>query len=78
MQVRYDSDADAIYVTLRDGAGKTTGDQLDEQRIIHTDATGGVVGVELLFVSRGISLDGLPEADAIAAALRSIGKVVAA
>lgn len=33
------------------------------------------MGVELLFVSRGVNLEGLPEAERIAAAMRSFPRI---
>ena len=71
MYVEYDSEADAIYIKFREGAGRLSTRRLDDRRMIDTDEDGDV-GVELLFVSQGIDLDGLPRGDEIAAALNAI------
>ena len=73
MQVQYDPEADAIYIELRESEGAVENDQLDDRRMVDYDARGEAVGVELLFVSEGVDLEGLPEADVIAAALRQLG-----
>ncbi len=74
MHVTYDSEADAIYVRLRDGgrgAAKRTVD-LGGHRYVNYDAAGNVLGVEFLVVSRGIDLTDVPEAGRVAKALRAI------
>jgi uncharacterized protein YuzE len=69
MLVEYDSDADAVYVALRTPRGTVETDFIDEARDVDYDADGNVVGVELLGVSQGIDLEGLPEAERIAQVL---------
>lgn len=60
MQVRYDSDADAMFVVLRPPVGGEAGGQrLDDTRIAHLDSSGRVFAYEFLAVSRGVSLDGI-------------------
>lgn len=71
MQVSYDTEADAIYVRFREPHGTVRTESLDDLRLIDHDDD-GVIGVELLAVSRGLNLTGLPEADRIAIAIRSI------
>ncbi len=71
MHVQYDSEADAVYVRLREPIGDVKSRPVDDARIVDYDAEGHVVGVELLDASHGIDLEGLPEADAIAEAMRS-------
>lgn len=71
MHVQYDSEADAVYVRLREPIGDVKSRPVDDARIVDYDAEGQVVGVELLDASHGIDLEGLPEADAIAEAMRS-------
>jgi uncharacterized protein YuzE len=78
MLIRYDSEADAAFLLLADELGHTRGRQLDEQRIVHYNDAGDAVAVELLFVSRGIRLDGLPESERIAEALRSLSQLAPA
>jgi uncharacterized protein YuzE len=49
MKIRYDPDADAMYITLRDEKVETT-KEIDENTAIDFNASGQVVGVEILFV----------------------------
>ncbi len=78
MHFTYDSQADAIYVAIREAEGDERGcRQLDEQRIACIDQAGNVFAYELLFVSKGVSLDGIDAEDAglirkaISAAIKS-------
>ncbi len=71
MYVQYDSEADALYVRLREPIGDVKSRPVDDARIVDYDAEDRVVGVELLDASHGINLEGLPEAEAIAEAIRS-------
>ena len=49
MKIRYDSDADAMYITLREDEVDHT-KELDENTIIDYNKENEVIGVELLFV----------------------------
>ena len=71
MNLEYDSVADAIYIQFREPRGPVKSRIVDDRRIVDSDAD-GETGVELLFVSEGISLEGLPRRDDIAAALNAI------
>ena len=65
MQLRYDSDADVIFLTLRAAEGGEAGGQrLDDTRIAHLDRAGHVFAYEFLDVSRGVSLAGIDMEDA--------------
>jgi uncharacterized protein YuzE len=78
---RYDPDADAVYVPLAPGDPDGYGRELDDgdpARIVHYDRAGAVVGVELLFVSQGVDLRGVPQADRVAGALRDLGLPIVA
>lgn len=75
--IRYDPDADAVYAELRPAGGRIRTREIDDRRFVDVDEGGAAVGVELLFVSRGVDLDGLPESDRIAAALRSFPGIAA-
>ncbi len=66
--LRYDREADAAYITLRD-LPYAYGEDIDRERRIDYAATGTPIGVELLCVSRGVNLDDLPERDTVAALL---------
>ena len=72
MKIRYDKQADAIYVIL---SGKTYayGKDLDEERRIDYDANGNPRGVELLCVSTGVITDELPNRAEIEQALEDRG-----
>ena len=79
MQFRYDSEADVAFLVLRDPEGGDEGGQrLDERRYRHLDQAGNVYAYEFLFVSRGVSFDGIDPEDAtlirkaISAAIKSI------
>lgn len=64
MQLRYDSDADVIFLTLRAAEGEAGGQRLDDTRIAHLDRAGHVFAYEFLDVSRGVSLVGIDMEDA--------------
>lgn len=49
MNIRYDPDADAMYIKFREKEIDYT-QELDENTIIDFDQQGEVIGVELLFV----------------------------
>ena len=78
MELRYDPEADAIYVSLREYTGKRRSKNAGDWRhVVDYDEDGEPVGVEILEVSSGIDLHGLPEAEAIAALIRSFPQLVA-
>ena len=49
MKIRYDSEADAIYITLTDDIVKKT-KEIDDNTIIDFNNKGKVIGMEILFV----------------------------
>jgi len=49
MKIRYDPDADAMYIKLSDEEIKTTR-KIDDNTILDYDKDGRVIGIELLFV----------------------------
>jgi uncharacterized protein YuzE len=59
MQIEYDEQADALYIPMGDTA-YSRGTDLDDRRRIDYADDGSVVGIELLFPSLGIDIDGLP------------------
>ena len=72
----YDSDAEVVFLMIREPEGGERGGELiDELRIRHYDHAGNVCAYEFLFVDRGISLDGIPEADAAARICEAIEPV---
>lgn len=68
--LEYDPDADAAYITFRDAPWDHM-EILDDYRNIDYASDGEPVGVELLYVSKGVNLDGLPMTDAIARLLET-------
>ena len=59
MGLNHDAEVDAIYLQLRDteyGGGQ----EVDNRRHIDLDKHGNVLGIEFLYVSDGVDLDGLP------------------
>jgi uncharacterized protein YuzE len=69
VKVSYDSAADAVFVRFND---RPTGyaEELDDRRNLLCADDDSVIGVELLSVSQGVDLRGLPHANAIGDALR--------
>lgn len=69
MRVKHDAVNDAAYVYLREGVKVARTHNLDGAHLIDYAADGEPVGVELLDVSEGASLDGIPSRDTVAALL---------
>jgi uncharacterized protein YuzE len=69
-KVRYDQEAQAIYVRLSDKA-YAYGEDIDHERRVDYADDGTPVGVEFLCVDEGVDLSDIPQADAIADALRA-------
>ena len=65
MELKYDPEADAVYIRLRD-APYSFGHNLDYERRIDYGPDEKPVGIELLGVSHGVNLDDLPEKEAVA------------
>ncbi len=72
MKSKYDPEADAIYVYLSDKP-YAYGTDLDDERRIDYASDHTPRGVELLCVSDGVNLDGLPRIDEIAEVLEAEG-----
>ena len=70
MMIEYDQEADAMYVTLEYREHHAYSKSIDEFRVLHFDTDDRVVGVEFLFISRGINLDAIPDAERIALTIR--------
>ncbi|MBL7125271.1 MAG: DUF2283 domain-containing protein [Dehalococcoidales bacterium] len=60
MKMKYDREADALYVYLSDKP-YAYGRDLDNERRIDYAADGTPIGIELLSVSKGVNPDDLPE-----------------
>ncbi len=76
LKVKYDQEADALYITLRDAPWSYTR-SLGELRNIDYSADGAPIGVELLHASKGVDLTDVPEAGPIGDALRGSFRVYA-
>lgn len=59
MKMKYDREADAIYIRFSDKP-YAYGKDLDNERRIDYDIDGNVRGIELLCVSTGVITDDLP------------------
>jgi len=64
MKIRYDREADAVYIYLSDEK-YAYGKELDTERRIDYSDNDTAIGVELLCVSKGVNPDDLPEQDKI-------------
>ncbi len=72
MKSKYDPEADAIYIYLNTKPYAYGTDLDDERRIDYASDT-TPIGVELLCVSDGVNIDGLPRKDEIIDVLESNG-----
>lgn len=68
MKFSYDPEADAVYFAF-DKRRIEYAEELDDYRLLMIAADESVIGVELLYVSEGVDLRGLPHAAEIAEAL---------
>lgn len=59
MKIKYDPDADAVYIYLSDKP-YAYGRDLDNERRIDYASDGTPIGLELLSVSKGVNPDDLP------------------
>lgn len=74
MRIKYDKEADALYLYLSDKP-YSHGVDLDKQRRIDYSADNEPIGIELLSVSKGINLEGLPEQEEVSRLLEKRFKV---
>jgi hypothetical protein len=73
LNIETDSEADAIYIQLSDEPIGYS-EELDVNRVIdYTLNPGKPVGIDLLCVSQGVKLSGLPEVSGIEDILESLG-----
>ena len=64
MKIKYDQQADAVYIYLSDKP-YAYGKELDNERRIDYSEDNIAIGVELLSVSKGVNPDDLPKQDKI-------------
>lgn len=72
MKLKYDREADAIYVYFS-RKPYAYGKELDDERHIDYALDDTLIGIELLCVSKGVNLSGLPRAKEIAQLLENSG-----
>jgi len=73
LRVESDPTADAIYIQLLDEPIGYT-EELDDNRLVdYTLNPGKPAGVDLLAVSEGVKLNGLPEVETIESILKGLG-----
>jgi uncharacterized protein YuzE len=72
MKLTIDQEADAAYIHVTERGVERT-QELDENRLIDLDSEGQVRGIELLNVSHGVALAGLPFSVELAALLKDHG-----
>ena len=71
LTLKYDAEVDVLLVELREGEPHVAR-EISDRTILALDRDGEVLGVELLWVSEGVDLEGVPRADEIAAALNRL------
>jgi uncharacterized protein YuzE len=64
LTLKYDPDADAIYIRLND-LPYAFGEDIDHERRIDYAENGEPIGIEILCASDGIDTHGLPHEDAV-------------
>jgi uncharacterized protein YuzE len=72
MKIKYDREADAIYIYLS-SKPYAYGKDLDDERRVDYTSDNTPMGVELLCASEGVNLEGLPNVDEIAEAIEGKG-----
>ncbi len=77
MRVRYDSDADVVFVAVREPEGGESG---GERRYAHCGGADRLFAYEFLSVSTGVSLEGIEPRDAalIREAIDSVARLAVA
>ncbi|MHB1574960.1 MAG: DUF2283 domain-containing protein [Candidatus Dormibacteria bacterium] len=64
MHLEHDREADAVYITLREGT-YAYGDDLGSERRIDYESSGEPLGIELLNVSQGVDVNDLPQSEEV-------------
>ncbi len=77
LMIEYVPHDDALHVSFREiELGEVVSNrELDERRIVDLTAGDEAIGVEFLYVSEGIDLNGVPRAADIREALRSLSSI---
>ena len=77
MYVSYDEEGGILYVQFRERRAEAASRDHGGDRYLEYDDL-GPLAVEFLHASAGIDLSGIPEAEAVARALRSLSQLLAA
>jgi uncharacterized protein YuzE len=78
IEIEYDPDVRALYIQFREPEGELRTEDFGRDRYVDYDAAGNVIGIELLSLSNGLDLDGLPEAGRVADAFNALKKLAVA
>jgi hypothetical protein len=75
VKYRHDPEADALYITLRPEVPYHVSIVMDDARVVDFGTGPDPIprGIELLWVSKGVDVRGLPEEAAVAQLLREHG-----
>lgn len=74
--VKYDADADVLYVYLNGEGRVSVTRPLGDLRLVDYGQDGSVVGIEFIGASGGVDLTGVPFAAAVAAAIGDSGLAI--
>ena len=72
MELTYDTQADALYIRLNDKSFAVT-KNLDDQRYVNYAEDGTPIGIEILYPSLGVNVDGLPSEASVGRLLEEHG-----
>ena len=75
MQYQYDSNEDCAYIQVS-ALPHAYSKELDDARFVDYAADGTVIGVELLYVSGGVDISGLPREHEVGELLKQHGVAV--
>jgi len=73
LRVSSDPEADAVYIYLIDNELVGYTQELDDNRLIDRAPDGQAIGIDLMLVSKGVKLEGLPEAETVEKILTGLG-----
>lgn len=72
----YDRKVDAALIYFQRDVSSERTEELDDTRFVDYDARGALVAVELLDVSKGVSLEGLPAVEPIRTELNRLASTL--
>lgn len=71
LYITYDEQGDVLYVQFRERSGSGASKDFGGDRFVEYDSD-GPLGVEFLFASQGVNLDGIPQAEDIKRGLKTL------